>query len=237
MLALHRSQLDITEDDSVRRIVARHRPDWVINAAAYNKVDLAESEPEAAMRVNAFAVRAVATACAEAGATLLHYSTDHVFDGSKGTPYLEQDLPAPQSVYGVSKLAGELFARACCRSHYVLRVGGVFGPPGRYTNHGNFPEFVLRKCAEGTPLRIVDDQFATPTFGTALAGRSLDVLEKQVPFGLYHLGRERGNLVVRLRTTDRECFPLPRRDCADQSRILLNTRSKAPVLGALKRED
>ena len=187
VLALHRSQLDITDDDAVRRIVARHRPDWVINAAAYNKVDLAESEPEAAMRVNAFAVRAVAMACAEAGATLLHYSTDHVFDGSKGTPYSEQDLPAPQSVYGVSKLAGEQFARACCASHYILRVGGVFGPPGRYTNHGNFPEFVLRKCAEGTPLRIVDDQFATPTFGTALAGRSLDVLEKRVPFGLYHL--------------------------------------------------
>ncbi len=187
VLALRRSQLNIADGAAVRRTIARHNPDWVINAAAYNKVDLAESEPEAAMRVNAFAVRGIAMACAEAGATLLHYSTDHVFGGSKDIPYTEDDLPAPQSVYGVSKLAGEIFARAYCRSHYVLRVAGVFGPPGRYTNHSNFPEFVLRKCAEGVPLRIVDDQFATPTFGTALAARSFDILVERVPFGLYHL--------------------------------------------------
>jgi dTDP-4-dehydrorhamnose reductase len=187
ILALRRSQLDIADEEAVRRRISRHRPDWVINAAAYNKVDLAEKEPEAAMRVNAFAVRSVAMACAESGATLLHYSTDHVFGGDKGLPYTEDDLPAPQSVYGVSKLAGEMFARACCSSHYVLRVAGVFGPPGRYTNHGNFPEFVLRKCAEGHPLRIVDDEFATPTFGTALVARSLDILEKRMPCGLYHL--------------------------------------------------
>lgn len=187
VLALRRSQLDITDERAVRRSIARHRPDWVLNAAAYNKVDLAESEPEVAMRVNAFAVRSLAAACSESGATLLHYSTDQVFAGDNAIPYTEQDLPAPKSVYGVSKLAGELFARAGCRSHYVLRVGGVFGPPGRYTNHGNFPEFVLRKCAEGAPMEIVADQFATPTFGTALAARSLDILETGVPFGLYHI--------------------------------------------------
>ena len=77
--------------------------------------------------------------------------------------------------------------RSCCQAHYVLRVAGVYGPPGRYTNRGNFPEYVLRKCAEGGPLRIVNDQFATPTFGPALAARSIQILERQVPFGLYHL--------------------------------------------------
>ena len=88
----------------------------------------------------------------------------------------------------MSKLAGELFVRSCCSSHYVLRVAGVFGPPGRYTAHGNFIEFVLRKCAEGAELRIVDDHFATPTFGTALASRCLDILEQSIPTGAYHLG-------------------------------------------------
>ena len=159
----------------------------MINAAAYNHVDRAESEVETAMRVNAFAVRSMAVACAEIGAVLVHYSTDHVFSGDKKSPYTETDVPAPQSVYGASKLAGEVFARVRCPSHYVLRVAGVYGPPGRFTNRGNFAEFVLRMCSDGSPLRIVDDQFATPTFGTALARRTLDVIERQIPFGLYHL--------------------------------------------------
>lgn len=187
LLALRRSQLDITDEVATRQRIARHKPDCVINAAAYNQVDQAESDSETAMRVNAVAVRNMAVACAEVGAVLVHYSTDYVFNGEKGSPYREADAPAPRSVYGVSKLAGERFAQAHCPSYYVLRVAGVFGPPGRHTKRGNFAEFVLRKCAEGTPLRIVDDHFATPTFGPALAARTLDVIERKVPFGLYHL--------------------------------------------------
>ncbi len=187
LLALRRSQLDITDESATRQRIARYDPDCVINAAAYNQVDQAESDSETAMRVNALAVRNIAVACAEVGAVLVHYSTDYVFSGEKGTPYTETDAPAPRSVYGVSKLAGETFARAHCPSHYVLRVAGVFGPPGRHTKRGNFAEFVLRKCAEGTPLRIVDDRFATPTFGPALAARTLDAVERKIPFGLYHL--------------------------------------------------
>ena len=187
LLALPRSQLDITDEPATRRRIARHNPDCVINAAAYNEVDRAESDVRTAMRVNALAVRNIAVACAGAGAVLVHYSTDYVFSGEKGSPYRETDAPAPQSVYGVSKLAGETFAQAHCPAHYVLRVGGVFGPPGRHTKRGNFAEFVLRKGASGAPLRIVDDQIATPTFGPALAARTLDAIEREIPFGLYHL--------------------------------------------------
>ncbi len=187
MLALRRCQLDIADVAAVRERIARHRPECVINAAAYNKVDDAEGEPETAMRINAVAVRAVASACEQVGATMVHYSSDYVFSGSKESPYTEDDLPAPQSVYGASKLLGEMFVRSCCASHYVLRVAGVYGPPGRYTNHGNFPEWILRKCKDGAPLRIVEDHLTTPTFGPALAARSLDVLEQQIPFGVYHL--------------------------------------------------
>ncbi len=188
VLALRRDQADIAEAAAVRARIASHRPDWVLNAAAYNRVDRAETEPEAAMRVNALAVRTLALACEDAGATLLHYSTDHVFAGRKREPYTEDDPPEPRSAYGVSKLAGELFVRAGCAAHYVLRVAGVYSPAGRYTNRGNFPEFVLRKCMEGAALRIVEDQFATPTFGPALAARSLDILEMRIPPGVYHVG-------------------------------------------------
>ena len=186
-MAVGRAQIDIGDSAAVLQVVERHRPDFVINAAAYNKVDLAERDPETALRINALAVRNMAQFCDAVGATLLHYSSDHVFSGDKGSPYVETDMPSPCSAYGASKLLGELFVGASCSSYYVLRVGGVFGPPGRYSNHGNFPEFVLRKCAEGSTLRIVNDQFASPTFGTALVKRSLDVLEQRIPAGLYHL--------------------------------------------------
>ncbi len=217
LLALRRSQLDITDESATRQRIARYKPDCVINAAAYNQVDQAESDAETAMRVNALAVRNMAFACAEVGAVLVHYSTDYVFSGEKGSPYTETDAPAPRSVYGVSKLAGETFAQAHCASHYVLRVAGVFGPPGRHTRRGNFAEFVLRECAEGAPLRIVDDQFATPTFGPALAARTLDVIERKIPFGLYHLAGgepvswcEFARKIVRLECCAAELEPIDR---------------------------
>ena len=191
VLALSRSQLDITNSAAVRQLLERHRPEVVINAAAYNKVDLAEQEFETALQINAAAVRDLAESCESVGATLLHYSTDYVFAGDKKSPYVESDTPKPLSAYGGSKVLGDVFASHSCSSHYVLRASAVFGPAGRYSNHGNFPESVLRQCAEGSELRIVNDRFTNPTFGPALARRSLDVLERRIPVGLYHLaGRE-----------------------------------------------
>lgn len=187
VLALDRSQLDITMTGAVRQLLEAYRPEVVINAAAYNKVDLAEKEFETALNINGAAVRAMAESCESVGATLLHYSTDYVFAGTKKSPYVESDTPKPLCTYGVSKVLGDAFVTTSCSSHYVLRVSGVFGPAGRYSNHGNFPESVLRQCAEGSELRIVDDRFTSPTYGPALAKRSLDVLEKRIPVGLYHL--------------------------------------------------
>jgi dTDP-4-dehydrorhamnose reductase len=182
-----RQQLDITDPAAIDAALDRARPEWVFNAAAYNLVDLAEREPEAAMRVNGVAVRSIATAAQRHGATLLHFSTDHVFDGAKREPYKEDDPPNPPSAYAISKLAGELYARAYCEKLYIVRVAGVFGPAGRTTRRSNFPELVLRKAAEGAPLRVVEDFFATPTYAPALAPRAIELLEK-APSGLYHLG-------------------------------------------------
>jgi dTDP-4-dehydrorhamnose reductase len=185
--ALGRRQVDITERDAVEAAFQEYQPQWVINCAAYNKVDLAEKEPEIAMKVNGLAVRNLAAACRDTGATFMHFSTDHVFDGAKGSPYVEEDTPNPPSCYAVSKLAGEFYARALCAPLYVVRVAGVFGPAGRYTRHSNFPELVLRRALEGAPLRVVDDFFATPTYAPALATRCLDLFERAA-HGLYHIG-------------------------------------------------
>jgi dTDP-4-dehydrorhamnose reductase len=187
VVAVDRGKLDITVPAAVEALIARHKPDWVFNTAAYNQVDKAESEPEVAMKVNGLAVRTVAVACEKFGATLLHYSTDHVFAGTKAQPYTERDLPAPPAAYGVSKLAGEHYARGNCEKSYVVRVAGVFGPAGRFTNRSNFPELVLRKAKAKEPLRVVNDFFATPTYAVPLAGLSIDLIEKAGP-DLYHIG-------------------------------------------------
>jgi len=186
-VGLGRKQLDVTSADAVEEAVRTHKPQWVINCAAYNQVDLAEKEPETAMKVNGLAVRGLALACRNAGATLMHFSTDHVFDGLKDTPYTEADPPNPPSAYAVSKLAGEHYARAYLDEAYIVRVAGVFGPAGRYTRRGNFTELVLSKAEAGSTLRVVDDFFATPTYAPALASRCVELLETG-KFGLYHVG-------------------------------------------------
>ena len=187
VVGLGRDELDITRADLVEQAVALHHPDWLLNAAAYNQVDVAEREPLAAMQANGLAVRHMAVCCRNSGATLLHFSTDHVFDGTKLTPYTEEDMPRPVSAYGVSKLAGELYAQACLKKYYIVRTAGVFGPEGRTTNRGNFVELMLRMAAEGRVIRVVEDHYASPTYAPALAARSIDLLE-QAPYGLYHIG-------------------------------------------------
>ena len=187
VVGLGREELDITRSDLVEQAMRLHRPDWLINAAAYNPVDVAEKEPLAALQVNGLAVRHMAVCCRDSGATLLHFSTDHVFDGSKTTPYTEQDLPRPLSAYGVSKLAGELYAQAYLDKVYVVRTAGVFGLAGRRTHRGNFVELMLRMAVEGRAIRVVEDLYASPTYAPLLAARSIDLLEK-APFGLYHIG-------------------------------------------------
>lgn len=188
VVGLGRHELDITRADLVEQAVRLHKPEWLINAAAYNQVDVAEKEPLAALQVNGLAVRHMALCCRESGARLLHFSTDHVFDGRKPTPYVEDDLPRPLSAYGISKLAGELYAQAYLDRSYVVRTAGVFGPAGRETNRGNFVELMLRLASEGRVLRVVEDFYASPTYAPALAARSIDLLEHRVPFGVYHIG-------------------------------------------------
>ncbi len=180
-------ELDITDRSAVEQRLAGLDPAVVFNAAAYNQVDVAEEEPEAAFAVNALAVRNIALACRQTGALLVHYSTDYVFDGRAGRPYTEEDSPHPLGAYGVSKLAGEYYAQAYLDRVLIIRTSGVFGPGGLRTARGNFIELMLRLAGEGKPIRVVEDHVASPTYAPALAARSIDLVERGLT-GLFHIG-------------------------------------------------
>lgn len=182
-----RQSLDITDAARVEDLVATADPQVVINAAAYNHVDIAEREPLAAYQANALAVRNIAMACRQTDAQLVHYSTDYVFDGTKGSPYVETDSPHPLGAYAVSKLGGELYAQAYLDNPLIIRVSGVFGPGGMFTARGNFVELMLRLASSPNPIRVVEDHVASPTYAPAIALRTADMVERKIR-GLFHLG-------------------------------------------------
>ncbi|MBV8072034.1 MAG: dTDP-4-dehydrorhamnose reductase [Acidobacteriaceae bacterium] len=182
-----RQSLDVTDATAVERAITDAEPNLVINSAAYNQVDIAEKEPVAAYQANALAVRNLAMACRQSGIQLVHYSTDYVFDGQKGSPYVETDAPHPLGAYAVSKLAGELYAQAYLKDPLIIRVSGVFGPSGRFTPRGNFVELMLRLAQGTNPIRVVEDHVASPTYAPAIATRTADMVEKGLS-GLFHMG-------------------------------------------------
>jgi dTDP-4-dehydrorhamnose reductase len=182
-----RQALDIADAAGVEEAVAKADAQVVVNAAAYNQVDIAEKEPLAAYQTNALAVRNLAMACRQADARLVHYSTDYVFDGAKGSPYVETDPPHPLGAYAVSKLAGELYAQAYLTHPLIIRTSGVFGPAGMFTPRGNFVEVMLRMAKANHPIRVVHDHVASPTYAPAMAARTVEMVDKKLR-GIYHLG-------------------------------------------------
>jgi dTDP-4-dehydrorhamnose reductase len=186
-IGFDRGDVDITDGAAVESAVAGHEADVVFNSAAYNQVDVAEREPEAAFQINALAVRHMALACRQADARLVQFSTDYVFDGFAHLPYAEDDHPHPLSAYAVSKLAGELYARAYLDSALIVRTSGVYGPGGRNTARGNFVELMMRLAASQQPIRVVHDHVASPTFAPLLASRAADLVERGQT-GVFHIG-------------------------------------------------
>ncbi len=182
-----RSHVDITDRAAVESALASYEAELVFNCAAYNQVDVAEKEPQAAFLVNALAVRNLALACRQMDARLIHFSTDYVFDGFARHPYVEDDATHPLGAYAVSKLAGELYARAYLDRALIVRTSGVFGPGGLHTARGNFLELMLRLAGGSQPIRVVEDHVASPTFAPLLAARTLDLLERDQA-GIFHVG-------------------------------------------------
>lgn len=184
-----RKAIDITDRERVETCLSGIDPDVVFNAAAYNQVDVAEREPQAAFLANALGVRNLALACRQMDARLVHFSTDYVFDGSAGRPYTEEDPTHPLGAYAVSKLGGELYAQAYLDSPLIVRTSGVFGPGGLKTARGNFIELMLRLASARAPqpIRVVEDHFASPTYAPILAARTLDLVERNCN-GVFHVG-------------------------------------------------
>ena len=175
-----RASLDFMQPSQVAHYVTHHRPDAVINCAAYTRVDQAESETDAALTINRDATGSLAQALAQTGGRLLHVSTDFVFDGQQQQPYRETDTPNPLSVYGHSKLAGEQAVQEALPDALILRTAWVYGSHGH-----NFVKTMLRLAGEGRPLRVVADQQGTPTWAADIAAVILRLLEKDAR-GLFH---------------------------------------------------
>lgn len=189
LVALDRSALDITQPHSIQSAIERHRPDVLINAAAYTAVDRAESESQLALAGNQTGPALLAAACARAGIPLLHISTDYVFDGSADRPYVETDPTQPLGVYGQTKCAGEIALRAALPEHIILRTSWVFSAHG-----ANFVRTMLRLADARDQLSVVDDQFGGPTGADAIADALLGMVDRYrdtgaLPWGTYHFSQ------------------------------------------------
>jgi dTDP-4-dehydrorhamnose reductase len=185
VVRLGRDELDVTDDRAVAAVMAGLQPDVIVNCAAYNDVDRAEDHPVDALNANAFAVRALARAAIEHNATLVHYGTDFVFDGTASEPYRESDHPSPRSVYAASKLIGEWFAADAPRA-YVLRVESLFGrAPGGPPSRGSIATIVNTLLAGGA-ARVFEDRVVSPTYVVDAARATRRLVESNAKPGLYH---------------------------------------------------
>lgn len=184
IISVDRSQLDLTDQDAIRRVVRAVEPDLIVNPAAYTAVDKAESEPALAYAINADAPKVLAEEAARMGARLIHFSTDYVYAGNKIGAYVEEDATQPLSVYGKSKLAGEEAIRMVGLQHLIFRTSWVYGAYGK-----NFMKTILRLAGERDELRIVADQFGAPTSSHSIADAVLNVMKHwdNDLAGTYHL--------------------------------------------------
>jgi len=175
--------LDITDETSVSIKISEIKPDIIINCAALTAVDLCESEQEKAFQINAMGPKNLAKAATAIGATLVHVSTDYVFDGQAKVPYVESDATNPSSEYGRTKLAGDQFVLEYCKEAFVVRTAWVYGE-GK-----NFVKTMLRLAENGNKIRVVSDQFGTPTSALELARVILYLMETK-SYGIYHATAE-----------------------------------------------
>ncbi len=191
LIPLTHRDIEMTDDQEVNNILSSNMPDVVINTAAYHRVDDCEDNEALSFSVNSIAVRNLARTCNELGITFVHFSTDYVFGGEKDTPYNEDNCPNPQSVYAVSKLAGELFVRNICSKYYLIRTCGLYGAKGVSGKGGNFIETMIKLADSGKEIKVVSDQFVTPTNAKELAAK-VSQLIRTGKYGLYHITNNGG---------------------------------------------
>ena len=179
---LSSADIDLTDKTQITSYIETTRPRLIINATGFTAVDRAETEKEACFQLNATAVAHLAGLCQTYQITLVHYSTDYIFDGSKKKGYFEDDLPQPMNEYGRSKLQGELEIRNKLQSYYLIRTSWLFGP-----GKNNFIATILKKAREKPELSVVADQWGFPTYSLDLASQTRWLLEQDKEFGIYHI--------------------------------------------------
>ena len=192
-IPLTRRDLDVTDPESVK-ILKELKPDVIVNTAAYVRVDDAEVEVEKAFQVNAIGALNVARVCDEINAVNVYISTDYVFDGAKGEPYEEDDVPNPINVYGLSKYTGEVFTRNYSRRYYIIRVASLYGKAGARGKGGNFVDSMIQRAKNGEEIKVVNDMFMSSTYTkdiSRMLKRFLDLdLAIKPEFGVYHTANE-----------------------------------------------
>jgi dTDP-4-dehydrorhamnose reductase len=179
------ASLDVTDHTAVMRTVAAAAPDVILNCAAFNDVDAAEDRPLDALAVNAFAVRSLARAAEQCGATLVHYGTDFVFDGEAAVPYGEDAAPSPRSTYAASKLLGDWFALDAPGA-YVLRVESLFGMPRNWTGRRGSLDSIVAGLEQGREVRVFSDRVVSPSYVPDVVAATRHLLEQGAEPGLYH---------------------------------------------------
>jgi len=189
VVPLAHADIEITDMASVKKSLKKHKPDVVINTAAFVRVDDCEVEKDRAFLVNALGARNVAVAAQELGARLVHISTDYIFGGEgqpRSIPYTEFDTPVPVNTYGWSKLAGEESVHHLCLRHFVIRSSSLFGVAGASGKGGNFVETMLRLAKERDELRVVKDQIFSPTYTKDLARKIIQLINTEY-YGIFHI--------------------------------------------------
>ena len=189
VIGLNHADIEITDVDSVKRVLSAIKPDVVLNTAAYHIVPDAEKFPDKAFHINGTGVLNLAKVCQDLGARLVHYSTDYVFDGKKQKPYNEDDCPNPLSVYATTKLAGEYFGLNYSEKCYVIRISGIYGKIPCRAKGGNFITTMIKLAKEKSEVRVVNDEVLTPT-PTYHIAKNTETLIKTEAFGLYHMSCE-----------------------------------------------
>jgi len=206
--------IDITDQQSVWNILEEHRPDIVINVAAISNAEQCGKEPDLCFSVNAMGAWNVAKAAAAIGCPVLLMSTDYVFDGSKDG-FQEDDATHPLNVYGASKAAAEHLVQIANLQHYIIRSSAFFGAQLSHKGH-DFPRLMLRLAKEQPDVRVVNDQFISPTYTKDLASKIKELIELEVPYGIYHVTNqgscswyELAKKVFEISGTNIQLLPIP----------------------------
>jgi dTDP-4-dehydrorhamnose reductase len=186
VIALNHADIDISNIDSVAKTLREAAPQLIVNTAAMHHVDRCEEHPDAAFAVNGIGSRNLAVAARDLAAALMHVSTDYVFDGKKGAPYTEHDVPGPLNVYGNTKLAGEYFIASTLEKHFIVRTSAIYGKnPCRAKGGLNFVELMLKLARERGEVKVVDSEFVSPTFTAEIAAQLVELGHTEF-YGLYH---------------------------------------------------